>query len=131
MAGERSDRGRRVSPGWGRRSVALDEALRAPLDGELARGRHVAEQGGRRDDCGAREVPEAADAHAVCPVAVEGGDRALALPQGVGALTETRPAPGLSELGAGSPEDVGDRLAAESGIGLLDIALHEIGRAHV
>src|SRR5438552_5264825 len=124
MVGERNDRERRVSPEWGRRSVALDEALRAPLDAELARGRHVAEQGGRRDDRGAREVPEAADAHAVCPVAVEGGDRALAFPQGVGALTETRPAPGLPDLGAGSAEDVGDRLAAESGIGLLDIALH-------
>src|SRR5437763_14126045 len=108
MAGERSDRERRVSPGWGRRSVALDDALRAPLDAELARGRHVAEQGGRRDDRGAREVPQAADAHAVCPVAVEGGDRALALPLGFGALTATRPATGLPALRAGSPGNDGN-----------------------
>src|SRR5213083_1719199 len=56
----------------------LDETLRAPLDAELARRRHVAEQRGRSDDRRAREVAEAADPHAVGPVAVERGDRALA-----------------------------------------------------
>src|SRR5439155_13807510 len=116
----------RVARGTVRRrgSLELDEALRTPLDPELARGRHVAEERGRRDNCRTREIAEAADTHAVRPVAVERGDGALALPERVGTLTETLPAPRLADLGAGRAEDVGDRLATESWVGLLDVALH-------
>src|SRR5207247_428616 len=106
-----------------RPSLDLDEALRAPLDAELARRTHIAEQRGRRDDRRTREVAETAHTHAVCPVAIERGDRALTLLERIGSLTETRAAPGLADLGASGAEDVGDRFAAESRIRLLDVAL--------
>src|SRR5438552_11251232 len=124
MPDQRDVREPRVSPEWGR---GLDEALRAPLDAELAWGRHVAEERGRRDDCGAREIAGTAHAHAVCPVAIERGDRALALLERIGSLTETGAAPGLANLGSGRAEDVGDRLAPESRIVLLDVALDAAG----
>src|SRR5258706_15927168 len=98
---------------------ALDEALRAPLDAELARGAHVAKQRRRGDDRRTREVAEATDAHAVGPVSVERRDRALAFLESVGPLAEARTAPRLADLGAGRAEDVGDRLAIEARIGLF------------
>src|SRR5438093_8426079 len=118
---ERNSRGTRAPPsGW---KTLLNETLRAPLNSELARRRHVAEQRGRSDDRGACEIAEATNAHTVGPVSIERGDRAFALPERVGPLTEAGSAPRLADLRARSAEDVGDRLAAEPRIGLLDIAL--------
>ncbi len=57
----------RNAASWTLDPVAL--GLPAKLQG--ARRGHVAEQRRRRDDGGAREVPLAADAHAVLPVTVE------------------------------------------------------------
>src|SRR6266850_5122035 len=101
----------------------LDELLRLPLDAELARWTHVAEERGRRDDRGRREVAQAADAHPVRPVPIKGGDRGLALDQRVGALAEARSAPRLTDLPADGAEDIGDRLAAQARIRPLDLFL--------
>src|SRR5437867_1027326 len=118
---KRNSRGSQAPPSeW---KNLLSETLRAPLNSELARRGHVAEQRGRSDDRGAREIAEATDAHTVGPVSIERGDRAFALAERVGPLTEAGSAPGLADLGARGAEDVGDRLAAEPRIGLLDIAL--------
>src|SRR5439155_18601551 len=107
-----------------RRRPLLDETLRAPFDAELARRTHVAEHRGRRDDRGAREIAEAADAHAVRPVAVERRDRGLPLRERVGALAEAGPAPRFADLAADRAEHVGDRLAAEARVGPFDVLLH-------
>ena len=47
------------------------ELLRIPLEPELARRRHVADERGRGDDGGAGEIAFAAEPHPVLPVAVE------------------------------------------------------------
>src|SRR2546428_5405027 len=119
---QRASRGRRVSPDRG--NNGLDEALRAPLDAELARRRHVAEERGCRDDGRAREVAQTSHAHAVGPIAIERSDRALAFPERVWSLTKAGSAPRLAYLRTGRAEDVGDRLATKSRVGLLDVALH-------
>ena len=72
--------------------------LGVPLEAELGRRRHVADQRRGGDDGGAGEVAFAAESHAVLPVAVERRDRALARRQRVGALAEARAAPRLADL---------------------------------
>src|SRR5206468_8725339 len=72
----------------------------------------------------AREVALAADAHAVLPVPVERGDRALAFRQRVGSLTEAGAAPRLPDLPSRGAKHLGDRAAAEARLGTLDLALH-------
>src|SRR5262249_7796699 len=100
---------------------ALDEPFRLPLDAELARRAHVAEQGRRGHDRWRGEVAKTAHAHAVRPVATDGGDGGLALSQRTGPLTEARTTPGLADLGTGRAEHVGDRLATETRIRALDV----------
>src|SRR5215204_2045108 len=79
-----------------RLSASHAELLGAPLQPELVGWRHVADKRGCRDDDRACQEPFAADAHAVLPVAVERGDRALPLFQRVRPLTEAGPAPRLA-----------------------------------
>src|SRR5438105_968104 len=99
-------------------------SLGRPLEVQLARWRHVAEQRRRRDDRGAREVALAADAHPVLPVAVERRDRALTLSERVVALPEARAAPAHPDLPADGPQHVRDRFAAEPRVRPLDRVLH-------
>src|SRR5262249_20675991 len=60
-------------------------------------------------------------AHAILPVAIERGDRALTGCERVFALTEARSAPRLSNRRAGGSEDLGDGLAVEPLIRPLDL----------
>src|SRR5262249_11779939 len=115
-------RRRRTSSATARRSDR--ERLGLPHEPQLGRRAHVAEQRARRDDAGRGEIAFAADAHAVRPVAIEARDRALAGRERIGALAETRAAPALADLAARGAEHLGDALAVESRIGLLDLALH-------
>src|SRR5690349_14416040 len=87
------------------------EFLRIPLQPQLAGGRHVSDQRGRRDDRRAREVALAAEAHAILPVAIERRDRAFSFRQRVGALPETRTAPRLTDFAADGTKHAGDRVA--------------------
>src|SRR2546427_944047 len=104
--------------------TALDEALRAPVDAELVRRRQVAQKRGGGDGGRARGVAEPADAHAVRPVAVERGDRALALRERVRSLPEAGAAPRSADLGAGVAQHLRDARAAQARVGPLDVALH-------
>src|SRR6266851_3080332 len=97
------------------------ELIRVPFESQLARRGHVADQRRCGDNDGARQEPFAAQAHAVLPVAVERGDRPLAFDEGIGTLTEARTAPRLPDLSAHRPEHVGDRFAAKTRVGPLDL----------
>src|SRR2546425_9051137 len=110
--------------------VTLDEALRAPFDAELPGRCHVAEERGRRNHGRAREVAEPADAHAVRPVAVERGDRALALRERVLSLPEAGAAPRGADLGAGVAQHLRDARAAPARVGPADLALHAARAPH-
>src|SRR5207249_2517549 len=63
-------------------------------------------------------------AHAVGPIAVERGDRALAAGERIRTLTEARPAPRLADLPSHRLEHLGDALAAEARIRHLDLPPH-------
>src|SRR5262249_55085068 len=104
------------------------ESLGIPRQAQLRRRSHVADERRRRDHGRAREIALAADAHAVLPVSIEAGDRALARRERVGTLAEAGSAPGLADLAADRTEDLGDRLAREARIGRLD-ALLDAARA--
>src|SRR6185295_11987999 len=104
------------------RSALHPELLGIPFQTELARRRHVADERRRCDDGRARQVPFAAQPHAVLPVAVERRDRALALLQCVGSLAETRTAPRLPNLPANRSEDLGYRLAGQPRVRPFDLA---------
>src|SRR6266850_714553 len=69
------------------------ELIRIPVEAEFARRRHIADERRGGDDGGAGEIAFAAEPHAVLPVAIEGGDRALTLRQRIGSLAEARSAP--------------------------------------
>src|SRR5476649_199194 len=88
------------------RSGSNTEIIGIPFQAELARRRHVADERRRGDDHRAREIALAAEAHAVLPVAIERGDRALPLLEGVRTLTEARAAPRLADLAADGAEHV-------------------------
>src|SRR6188474_2697459 len=79
--------------GSGFRSDAV--AFWIPLESELGRRSHVANQRRRGDDGWAGEIAFATDAHPILPVAVEGRDRALSLGERVRSLAEAGTAPGL------------------------------------
>src|SRR5262245_50798462 len=128
--------GARLARRWLRRSRAANhsrltarlepkplyaEGVRIPLQPQLARRRHVPDQGRGGDDRWAGQVTLAAEAHAVLPVAIERGDRTLTLDERIGTLTEAGPAPRLTNLAAGRSKDVGNRFAAEARIGTLDL----------
>src|SRR5207237_7900273 len=103
------------------------ELFGVPLDSELARRRHVADDRRGRHDGGAGEITFAAKAHAVLPVAIERGDRALAGVERVGPLAEAGAAPRLPDLAAHRPKDIGDRFAVEARIGPLDLLRYAAG----
>src|SRR3989475_2720355 len=98
-----------------------------PLEPQLARWRHVADERRGSDDGGAREIAFAAQSHPILPVAIERGDRALTLLERVRALAEARPAPRLTDRAANGSKHVGDRLAVEPRIRPLDLAPHAAG----
>src|SRR5579862_1836146 len=85
------------------------ELIRVPLKADFIRGRHVAGDRRGRHDRGAREIAFAAEAHAVQPVAVEGGDGALAALERIRTLSETGTAPRLANLSADRSEHFRDR----------------------
>src|ERR1700721_1080205 len=97
------------------------ESIGIPRQSELARRRHVPDQRRGGDHRRAREVAFAAKAHAVLPVAIERGDRALPAFERVRSLTETGAAPRLTNLASDRPEHVRDRLAAETRVGSFDL----------
>src|SRR6185503_9638530 len=97
------------------------ERFRAPLEAQLVGRRHVADQRRRGDDHRAGEKAFAAEAHPVLPVAIEGGDRALALVQSVRSLAEAGAAPRLPDLAADRAEHLRDRFAGEPRVGPLDL----------
>ena len=109
----------------GERRVRPDEPLDSvlfgiPAEPELGRRRHVAGErrgGNHRRRC---EITFAADAHAVLPVAIERGDRALTLRERIGPLAEAGTAPRLANLTADRPEHAGNRFALETRIGPFD-----------
>src|SRR5438445_8048627 len=68
-------------PGWSRPDSDR-EPIRRPFQTDLGRRGHVTRERRGGHDRRAREIALAADAHAVLPVAVEGGDGALARLQG-------------------------------------------------
>ena len=69
--------------------------VRVPLQSELGRRSHVAEERGRGDDGRAGQIAFPADTHPVLPVAIERRDRALTGLQRVRSLAEARAAPRL------------------------------------
>src|SRR5207248_4693318 len=99
------------------------ELLGIPLDAERGRSRHVAEQRRRRDHGRARQVTEAADPHAVLPVAIDRRDRSFALLERIRTLAETRAAPRLADLPAYGAEHGRDRLTVEARLRVFDVAL--------
>src|SRR6266536_3878497 len=119
-----SDRVARHAAAVTRSGSSDAESVRLPGEAELARGSHVAEQSGRCDDRGAREVSLSADAHPVLPVAVEGGNGALAARERIGSLAEAGSAPGLADRAAHGSKDLRNRFAREPRIGYLNLASH-------
>src|SRR5438067_9763577 len=117
-------RDRALRVGCHQPSALHSELVGVPFETELAWRRHVAEERGGGDDRGAGEVAFAAEAHAVLPVAVERGDRALAGMERVGPLAEAGAAPRLPDLAADRSEHVGDRFAVEAGVRALDLPRH-------
>src|SRR5262245_58202277 len=101
--------------------------IRIPFEAELSRRRHVADVRRCGDHRGTREIPFAAEAHTLLPVASERRDGALPLRQRVFALAEARSAPGLTNHRAGRSQHLGDRLAAEPLIGPFDEPAHAAG----
>src|SRR5262245_10647371 len=95
--------------------------LRIPLQPQLARRRHVADERRRRHHRRAGEIAFAAEAHAVLPIAVERRDRAFTGVQRVRALAEARTAPRSPDLAADRSEDARDRFTIETRIGALDL----------
>src|SRR4029079_7425397 len=71
---------------------------------------------------GAGEVACSAEPHAVVPVAVERVPGALTLCRRASPLAEAWAAPRLPDLPAHRTEHLGDRLAAQPRVGLLDLA---------
>src|ERR1051326_1333293 len=109
------------------RAALYTELLRIPLQPELARRRHVSGERRRGDDRRARQIAFAADAHAILPVAIERGDRALTFLQRIGPLAEAGTAPRLADLAADGSKDVGNRSAVEPRVGPLDLTSHAAG----
>src|SRR5262245_15209380 len=94
----REPRGTRLRQGFGEATPSEPRTLNtidfgSPFNPELRRRSHVSNERRRCDDGRTREVPFAADAHAVLPVAIERRDRALARIERVLALAEARSAP--------------------------------------
>src|SRR5205085_4238525 len=91
------------------------------------RRRHEAKQRGRGNDGGTRQVPFATEPHAVLPIAIEGGNRALSGGQRVRTLAETRAAPRLPDRASDRTEHLGDRLTLETGVCHFDLTADAAG----
>src|SRR4051812_4521354 len=103
------------------------EFLGIPLQPQLTRWRHVADERRGGDDDRAGEKAFAAEAHAVLPVAVERRNRALPLFERIRPLSKTGTAPRLSDLPTDRAEHFRNRFSAQAGIGAFDLETDAAG----
>src|SRR4051794_23522426 len=98
--------------------------VRIPGQPQLARRRHVSNQGRRSHDDRAGQVAFSTESHSILPVAVERGDRALAFDERGRSLSKARTAPRLTNLASDRAKHVGDRVAAKAHVGAFDLKTH-------